>query len=121
MPALFFSIHMLLFLPSLSAHLSYFILAVTIRKCLGKHSSMSFPFAIAMLNGTCFSRQCFYKCTMLVPYASLIQYYQITCQPVNQAIGILLLCQLYCNLFSIKCILVLLYVYSERKLKIVLH
>ena len=42
----------------------------------------------------------------------LIQYYQGTCQPVNQAICIFILCQLYCNLVSIKCIIVLLYNYK---------
>ena len=33
--------------------LSYFILAVPMRECLGKHSCMSSLFPIAILNGTC--------------------------------------------------------------------
>ena len=39
------------FLHSLSVSLSYFILTVPIGECLGKHSCMSFPFPIAILNG----------------------------------------------------------------------
>ena len=46
-----------LFLSS-SLSLSYFILAVPMRKCLGKHSCMRSQFPIAILNGTCFFRQC---------------------------------------------------------------
>ena len=42
-------------LPS-SVSVSYFILAVPMRKCLGKHSCMSYPFPIAILNGTFFFR-----------------------------------------------------------------
>ena len=42
-----------LFLLSFSVSLSYFNLAVPMRKCLGKHSCMSSPFSIAILNGTC--------------------------------------------------------------------
>ena len=41
-------------------------------------------------------------------YMGLIQiYYQITCQPVNQAICIFIIVaiNLYCNLVSIKCIM----------------
>ena len=38
---------------SSAVSLSYFNLAVPMRKCLGKHSCMSFPFTIAILNGTC--------------------------------------------------------------------
>ena len=34
--------------------LSYFVLAVPMRECLGKHSCMSSPFPIAILNDTCF-------------------------------------------------------------------
>ena len=38
----------------------------------------------------------------------LIQYYQITCQPVNQAITIFIVVPMvFCNLVSIKCIIVL--------------
>ena len=33
---------------------SYFILAVPMRECFGKHSCMSYTFLIAMLNGTRF-------------------------------------------------------------------
>ena len=36
-----------------SVTLSYFILAVPIRKCSGKHSGMSSSILIAILNGTC--------------------------------------------------------------------
>ena len=32
--------------------LSYFMLAVPMRECLGKHSCMSSPFPITILNGT---------------------------------------------------------------------
>ena len=42
----------LLFLLS-SSVLSYFNLAVPMRKCLGKHSCMSSSFSIVILNGTC--------------------------------------------------------------------
>ena len=41
-----------LFLPSLSVFSSYFILAIPMRQCLGKHSCMSSPFPIAILKGT---------------------------------------------------------------------
>ena len=40
-------------LPSSSVSLSNFYLAVPMRGCLGKHSCMSSPFPIAILNGTC--------------------------------------------------------------------
>ena len=53
-----------LFLPPLSVSLSYFILAVPMPECLGKHSCMSFTFPIAILNGNCFFRQC--NCTMKI-------------------------------------------------------
>ena len=56
MPALLFSIVKPLFLPPSSVSLSYFILAVPKRKCLGKHSCMSSPFPVAILNGTSFFR-----------------------------------------------------------------
>ena len=39
---------------SLFVSLYYFILAVPMRECLGKHSCMSFTFRIAILNGTLF-------------------------------------------------------------------
>ena len=45
-----------LFLPSSSVSLSYFIVAVPMHKCLGKHSCMSSPFPIAILNDTFFFR-----------------------------------------------------------------
>ena len=54
-PALLLSILSNLFLPSSSVSLSYFIIAVPMRECLGKHSCMSFIFPIAILNGTYFS------------------------------------------------------------------
>ena len=52
--ALFLSILMPLFLPSSSVALSYFIHAVPMRECLGKHLCMSSSFSVAILNGTCF-------------------------------------------------------------------
>ena len=52
MPALLLSILTPLFLPSLSISLSYFVLTVPMRECLGKHSCMSSPCPIAILNGT---------------------------------------------------------------------
>ena len=45
-----------LFLPPSSFSLFYFILAVPMRECLRKHSCMSSPFPIAILNGTFFFR-----------------------------------------------------------------
>ena len=53
-PALLLSIITPLFLPSSSVSFPYFILAVPMRKCLGKHSCTSSPFPIAILNGTFF-------------------------------------------------------------------
>ena len=50
--AVLFSILTPLFCVSPSVSLSYFILAVPVRECLGKHSCMSSPFPIAILNGT---------------------------------------------------------------------
>ena len=55
-PALPLSIHILPFFRSYVS-LSYFILAVPMRECLGKHSRMSSTFPIAILNGTCFFRE----------------------------------------------------------------
>ena len=51
-PALLLSMLTPLFLPSASVSLSYFVLAVPIRQCLGKHSCMRSPCPIAILNGT---------------------------------------------------------------------
>ena len=51
-PAILFSILTPLFCLSSSVSLSYFILAVPMRECLGKHSCMSSQFPIAILNGT---------------------------------------------------------------------
>ena len=51
-PALLLSILTPLFLPSSSVSLSYFVLAVPMRECLGKHSCMRSPCPIAILNGT---------------------------------------------------------------------
>ena len=56
MPALLFSMLMPLFLPPSFVFLSYFILAVPMRKCLGKHLLMSSLFHLAILNGTFFFR-----------------------------------------------------------------
>ena len=55
MPSLLLSILTPL-LASSSVSLPYFILAVPMRKCLGKHPCMSSPFPIAILNGTFFFR-----------------------------------------------------------------
>ena len=55
-PLCFFPILTPLFLPPSSVSLSYLILAVSMRKCLGKHACMSSPFPIAILNGTFFFR-----------------------------------------------------------------
>ena len=51
-PAVRFTILTSLFCPSSSVSLSYFILAVSMRECLGKKSCMSSPFPIAILKGT---------------------------------------------------------------------
>ena len=51
-PALLLSMLTPLFLPCSSVSLSYFVLAVPMRECLGKHSCMSCPCSIAILNGT---------------------------------------------------------------------
>ena len=53
-PAVLFSILTPLFSSSSSVSLSYFILAFPMRECLGKHSWMSSPFPIAILNGASF-------------------------------------------------------------------
>ena len=55
-PALLLSILTPLFLPTSSVFFSYYVhpCSVARHKCLGKHSCMSFPFPIAILNGTCF-------------------------------------------------------------------
>ena len=50
---LYFSTHASL-LAFFVVSLSYFVLAVPMRECLGKHSCMSSPFPIAIQNGTCF-------------------------------------------------------------------
>ena len=50
-PPVLFSILTPLFCVSSSVSLSYFILAVPMRKCLGKHSCTSSSFPIAILNG----------------------------------------------------------------------
>ena len=53
----FSSFHFPLFSASLlPVSSSLFMLAVPMRRCLGKHSCMSSTFSIAMLNGTCFLR-----------------------------------------------------------------
>ena len=65
MPALLLSILTSLFpLRCSSVSLSYFIIAVPMRECLGKHSCTSSTFPLAILNGTCFFRDTcvFVKC-----------------------------------------------------------
>ena len=54
-PTLLLSIFTLFCMPS-SVSLSSFILAVPMRKCLGKHQCMSYTFSIAIQNGTCINR-----------------------------------------------------------------
>ena len=76
-PTLLLSILTLLFLPSSSVSLSYFILAVPISECFGKHSCMSSPFSITILNDTffreakinrpCFERGFAYRDLILLP------------------------------------------------------
>ena len=53
-PSLLLSILTRLFLPSSSVSSCYLIIAVPMRECLGKHSWMSSPFPIAILNGYTF-------------------------------------------------------------------
>ena len=53
-PAFLFTIFTPLFLHPSSVSLFLFILAVPMRKCFGKHSCMSSPFLIAILNGIFF-------------------------------------------------------------------
>ena len=52
LPAVLLSIFTLIFSPSSFLSMSYYIFAVLMRKCFEKHSSMSSPFTIAILNGT---------------------------------------------------------------------
>ena len=52
MLALLHSILTPLFLNFSSVALSYLVLAVPMRECLGKHSCMSFAFLIVIVNGT---------------------------------------------------------------------
>ena len=54
MPALLLSILKPLILPFSSVSLSYFVLAVPMRQCLGKYLCMNSPFLIAILNCACF-------------------------------------------------------------------
>ena len=54
------------YLLRLFLYLISFLLFPCSSECLGKYSCMSSPFLIAILNGTCFFRQCNYKCTMCV-------------------------------------------------------
>ena len=51
-PAVLFSILAPLFCVSSSVSWSHSILAVPMRECMGKHSCMSSPFPLAILNGT---------------------------------------------------------------------
>ena len=54
-PALLLSIHTPLLLPSSSVFLILFPSCCFHAQCVGKHSSISSPFPIALLNGTAFS------------------------------------------------------------------
>ena len=73
--ALFLSILTpLFFFPSSSVCLSYFILAVPMRGCLGKHSYVSSQFPIAKLNGTSYFLSLVQeKLNMLFSCISLVQ------------------------------------------------
>ena len=53
-PALLLSILTPIFLPSSFVSLSYFVFALPMRECLGKHSCMSSPWPTAILNGIFF-------------------------------------------------------------------
>ena len=83
-PDLLFSILTPLSLPPSSVSLSYFILAVQMHECLGKHSCMISQLPIAILNGTFFRsvkavnnlkrsaiKQILLLLLLLFPYASL--------------------------------------------------
>ena len=62
----FFPFSRLSSLAASTVYLSYFIPAVPMRECLGKHSCVSSTLLIAVLNGIRFFRQCNYKCTMCI-------------------------------------------------------
>ena len=61
-PTLLLSILSPLFIPFSSVFFLFH--SYPMRECLGKHSCMSFSFPMAILNGTCFFRQCNYKYTV---------------------------------------------------------
>ena len=96
-PALLFSILTPLFLPPSSVSSSYFIFAVPMRKCLGKHSCMSSQFSIAILNGTFFfrsvkamnnwKRRAIKQIILLLPYSSVSLSYLILVVPVSKCRG----------------------------------
>ena len=67
----FLSILMPLFFLSSSVSLAYFIL-VSIRECLGKHSFMSSPFSITILNGSCFFRETIWSFSRRIASQKLI-------------------------------------------------
>ena len=71
-------IFILLYLPSSSISLSYFNLAVPMRKCVRKHSCMSSPFSIAILNVTCSLRAPILFCGD-VPAIKQLKYKQTNC------------------------------------------
>ena len=80
-PALLLFILTPLVLPSSSASLFYFILAVPMRECFGKHSCMSSPFPItirmvpsffARRNSPCFDRRFPYQNLILLMLTVLV-------------------------------------------------
>ena len=66
--AVLLSTFILIFLLSSSVSLSYFNLAVRMRKCLGKRLCMSSIFSIAILNGTCSLRAPILMCSVATKF-----------------------------------------------------
>ena len=73
-PTLHFSILVLFCSSSTPVSLSYFIFAVPMRECFGKHWCTSSTFLTAMLNGTCFLSSLE---VIFVVVSSAIQLYKI--------------------------------------------
>ena len=71
-PALLLSMLTHVFLSS-SLSLPYFILAVPMRECVGKHSCMTSSFPIAILNGTCLFREAKIVFALVYAYQNLIK------------------------------------------------
>ena len=75
-PSLILSILTSLFLSSSSVSLSYFVLAVPMRECSGKHLCTSSPFPMAILNGNFFFREA--KWSLLWPKLRLPKFNHTT-------------------------------------------